>query len=403
MSTPMYYTEFHSEAIDTQNLFYAISANRGNIEHELLIEFRSRLEDLLFDRRLITVPFHPLRWRYHRSKFLSWNNHDWHNEEKDVDVFRTNYFLRDAKFGNEVTFSSLTDDEKVQIVVPMAYLSNPRSDQLLRILKADTEFSIYRFSPWENLVAKDRNRVLPEFFQNLNPKRKKEILNQIEKRKRHVSQDDREEPYEWYRWGFDLYDLDQCCELDFIEDREDFEFFFAWRLYLTDLYDLDSFLLWHLINTFKWRLEDYKEFIEVLFMKYERIVSNPHIKTKVDRAITKIADLKEDNLEIERGSNRNIKIGLPKVKERSSKDGLTALSQSQTVTLIKILRQNNIIFKDGSYQSNTNIAKAFEILTGYGSGGIRKGLSTHIYPKDDLVVLRKALSSLISLIDRELK
>ncbi len=98
-----------------------------------------------------------------------------------------------------------------------------------------------------------------------------------------------------------------------------------------------------------------------------------------------------------------LRIKLPRVKQRIANDGLTTLSQSQTVAFIQIIKDSGIILRDKAFQSNTQIAKAFQVLTGYGSENTRQKLSSPKVDKDALIVVQRKLSDIIRLIDRMLK
>lgn len=274
-----YYKEFGGFKINTQGIYNAVWEFESSFGRALVVEFRERLEDILFDKRMVDVKFHPVHWRYHRDYYRRWMNKDW-KDEAGVSVFYQSFFLRDSRSSGEVKFKSLTDDEKIQIVVPK------------RVSSINVFAAIFGATEEEMAERKRLNRAQAnqeEHFDNLTLERRVEILDNWKNSKYSDDFENDDNPYQYERWAYDIYSLYIPCDVEFSEeDREYFEFFFSWRLNLTDLYDVKLFLDWHLRNTFQDDGDSFKEFVRLLLMKYERIISNPYIINLTNEFLDKV-------------------------------------------------------------------------------------------------------------------
>lgn len=285
---PLYYKDFPNFRIDTHVIYCAVREFEDSFDRSLMIEFRERLETILFEKRLVDVKFRPLNWRYHRNYFLMWKRY---RQEKQIDsVFYQEFFLQDSRHSGEITFESLTDDEKIQIVVPK------------RISSVNPFAAIFGATEEEMAESRklDKERAeKEEHFDNLTLERRTEILDNWENLRYADDFKNDDNPYQYERWAYDIYSLYIPCDVEFSEeDREYFEFFFSWRLNLTDLYDVKLFLDWHLRNTFQDNSDNFKEFVRLLLMKYERVISNPHIIKLTNEFLEKIEKLEVKNGQI---------------------------------------------------------------------------------------------------------
>lgn len=317
-------------SINTNNAYHLLKKNQDDISHHLLVEFRDELENILPRKAQPSAKFHPLHWKYHKEKYLMWQR-DNHWREDGSNVFSPYYFMSDARISGEITYSTLSEDEK---------------------------------------------RTVDESAKKLGEEK-------------------------WSRWGYDAYSLWDNCPLSYEKDEEDFEFFFSWQLRLTDLLKIRAFLQWHIKNTFKSNLMEFKDFIEILYIKYDKILICEKNKKVVFSVLEKIEEKIKEPLSQD---NNTITIGLPnfpRTNSRRKNDELTYLSRERTALLIDILREVNVFLKE-DFQSNVNVAKAIQVLTGYTHNKLRTDL-TAIPANEDLVATKEILQKSINLIDNQLK
>ena len=166
------------------------------------------------------------------------------------------------------------------------------------------------------------------------------------------------------------------------------------------------FLKWHLRNTFQNDLIDFKDFIEIMYIKYDRILCGENNQKVVFKYLDVIEVEVEEiiNTEVLENDGTEIKINLPnlpRAKNRKNGDGLTCLSREQTALLIDTLREINVILKE-EFQYNTNVAKAVQVLTGYSHNKLRTAL-TAPHKKEDLIATQEILQKAIDLINKHLK
>lgn len=93
---------------------------------------------------------------------------------------------------------------------------------------------------------------------------------------------------------------------------------------------------------------------------------------------------------------KKIMVGLPKIKERKGNDSITSLSVNQTALLFNLLRKQNVIFKDESYQFKENIYIAIQVLTGFNKQNIKKAMGLKEYEDNDKNVVRRKIKKLIN-------
>jgi hypothetical protein len=87
---------------------------------------------------------------------------------------------------------------------------------------------------------------------------------------------------------------------------------------------------------------------------------------------------------------------------RVANDSQTSLSQTQTAFLFAIFQKSGFVFSDKDKLSNTKMAQAINILTGYSTQKIRNFLSNPKYSENDKAVTLKEIEAVKELIDKEL-
>ena len=315
-----YYNDFQSPHIKTGKLWSAVKQCEDNFQHSDLIKFREKMQELLFENKKISHLFYPTDWRAFRRDFKEYDDSKWY--EAGMDVFRPYFFMEKS---NNTRIDNLSDDEKLSIVL------SPRT------VMDDLE---------------ERPNV------ELEDDEKKKILEKLNLEKRYVNTEDDADPYNWWRWSYDIYTLNQEFEIDIEKNPDEFEYFFAWQLAVTDLYKIKEFLTWHLENIFQNRVDDFKEYIEIMYLKNKQILINESTKTLVFSSLNKFHieppsnhNITEPTIMEEQELGRKIDIYLPKIKQRIANDGITSLSLKQTAYFFNMLRDEKVIFKDDSYQT----------------------------------------------------
>jgi hypothetical protein len=352
--------KYNKNDIETSNIYYALKEQEGERKRSLVIEFRRRLESILFRKRVYDVKFHPVQWRYFKNKYKQEQSNNWQSK-KGKSVFTLDFFVQDSRFTGEISFDSLTDDEKVQIVVP----KKPPISPFHEIFGAN-DFHI----PQEN-----QNK---EYFESLTDERKTEILAKLKSSLHSYKYINDEDPYQWYRWEYDVYSLYSKCKVDFKKDKDDFVFFFAWKLSLCKYSDVKLFLGWHLGKTFRKNHEMFAEFISLLLMEYKNIVNDPDlIKITYDFLNpSPISEIKMEELNQPRkpkkrqGRPVSEKIELIKPIERLPRDKKTLLDKEGTAKLFSYLIQLDCTLS-GQDNSKDNLSKSIQGLTGFSASHIK--------------------------------
>ena len=107
---------YHVFQINTKNaleLIFEVQDYDQKIEHDLLVEFRNRIEDTLITRVEPTQKFHPVSWEYHRDNCIRWQKKEWTKE--GANVFDPDYFMFNASYSGETRYSSLSDEDKKKV------------------------------------------------------------------------------------------------------------------------------------------------------------------------------------------------------------------------------------------------------------------------------------------------
>jgi hypothetical protein len=363
--------------LDTQNIFREVKAQEPTIDRNLLLELRESMEDLLCRKGSVEVVFSPLEWRYHRQVFLKCQRSEF-SRENPGKIFSDGTFVRPSSTnGICEMIEKLSEDEKIQIVAPL----RSKSDRSA-------------FMPNAQSLQKSYEEG---YFEDLTPERKKEILAKLNEKAGlgfvEEDTDNDANPYDFYRWSYDIYDLGSSCELENPE-KDEYPFFFAWWLRLSDIFDLKPFLQYQLDTSFDGKVEKFKEFIYLSMIKYERILKDS-VSFDPQQRLTFINDtLAKMNLSSDEEKNK-IKVSNPKI-QRKAHDKATSLTLSQTAYLFKLLREQKVIFKDPSYQSAESIYKAIYLLTGYNTQNLKTEMNKKNVSEEDKVVMQKIIKSLSS-------
>ena len=429
-------------AIDTREVYCQLRNKYDDFSVKLLIEFRDRLEDILIKYERVSSEFHPLNWRNFRHEYLQWSNERWRTtEEKNkFQVFNLYYFMHDNVRKKRISINSLTNDEKIQIVAPFrADTSDQEQRPSIPLSRANSKDVSQDLSPLQNQllieIKRDNDFELSKtleshktlIFEDLSEEDRKEILDKLCPPVIPISPDDLNglggmsggnrklinryndnDPYDWWRWEYDIYTLDMSCELTIDSDREDFEYFFAWQLALTDYFKIESFLQEQFEHTFLGEVEIFKKFIKILFRTYKYILTDSDNKEIVFEYIDNLKEIEKVIIDIEKTEDieneGTIIIDLPKfprAKFRTKNDDLTCLTRYRTALLVDTLRQVKVFLSE-DFQPNIHVAKAIQVLTGYSHNKLRTDL-TAVHEKEDLIATQEILQKAIDLITKQLK
>ncbi|WP_428656011.1 hypothetical protein [Runella sp.] len=395
---PVLYERYDKNELVTNDIYFEVRDQEAKLNRDSVIEFRQRLESFLFSKRAVAVKFHPIRWRRFRDRFREEQGVDWRDAKYDT-VFYPAFFLQDSRFTGEISFESLTDDEKIQIVVPKRVVSpNPFSQ-------------IFGMSDEESLAMEKRDREKlnsEEHFDNLTAERRQSILEKLIESLYEVNIKDNNDPYQWHRWSYDIYTFDTPCRISFTEERKDFEFFFAWKLALTDLYDIKLFLDWQLRNTFDGNAYNFKEFVSLLIMKYEKIINSEHIIKLSNDFISTTQDINTE-LSVSQavrfkkaGRPPLEKIEIVKPKERGKGDKKTISEKEDAGKLFSYLAQLRFILTDDA-TSKDNMSKSIQGLTGFSAKQIEDSLLYEGIKPKNLKEARKIVENIKDLIIKYLE
>ncbi len=180
---------------------------------------------------------------------------------------------------------------------------------------------------------------------------------------------------QWIRWAYSSYVFWEDCPLVYKTHGEDFEFFFAWQLFLLDLFKIKDFLEWHVKNTFNGNLKEFKNFIDILYIKYDMILT----RDKNKKVVFSYFDMMEANQQSPSAATlyelANIDLNTPKkkIKEKieipyppkRNKEKWTILSKDDTIKLFDYLIQLECLINDTKKVSKESVAKAIYALTGF--------------------------------------
>ena len=345
-------------AINTCNVLYLLRAKCNDFSIEQLIEFRERLETTLIIHQKVYEKFHPLRWRYFRQKHLDSFPPKWRNEKSKARVFNPVYFMHDTLRTEGIGIDSLTEDEKIQIIAPLRENTSVE-EQLpsIRITRTSDNDIIHHISPGQSLklIKIKRNNTFEMMrelkahrtliFEELSSEERQEILDKISPPKNPISPNDidvlslfvgnrklinrynNNDPYDWIIWERDLYLIDSHCLLSVDENKDDYEYFFAWQLVLTDYFEIESFLQEQFEHSFLGNVEVFKKFIKILFKTYKHILTDDDNKEIVFEYIDNLKGIEKVVNEInmmEQDSKMRIK---QEIEENTKK----TLTQTQWV------------------------------------------------------------------------
>lgn len=428
-------------AINTCNVVQLLKEQCDKFSIEQLLDFRERLETTLIIYHKVYEKFHPLRWRYFRQKYLDAYNQKWRktNDGNKHNIFKPIYFMHDTVRIERISIDSLTDDERIQIIAPLRENTSIEEQRpSIRITRASEDDITSHISPRQSLtlieIKRDNTfKLMNELkahktliFEDLSKNERKEILKRLPTQsissfkeqptkssyyggnRKLVNSYNDNDPYDWSRWEYDLYLIDSHCLLSIYNNRDDYEFFFAWQLALTDYFEIESFLQQQFEHSFLGEVEVFKKFIKILFKTYKHILSDSDNKEIVFEYFDNLKEIEEVIIDIEKTEDieneGTITIDLPKfprAKFRTKTDDLTCLTRERTALLVDTLRQVKVFLSE-DIQPNTHAAKAIQVLTGYSHNKLRTDLTAN-YKKEDLVATQEILQKAIDLINKKLK
>ena len=374
-----YYNDFYNQKINTGDLWRAVKQCEENFQHSDLVAFREKLQLLLFDYKKITAEFHAITWRYHRDKYKHFSDSKWFDEIYNY-VFEPDFFMEKS---NNTSLNGLTDEHKLMIVVPEKI-------------------------PYDDL-SKNCNIELTE-------NQKQDILEKLNKGKRYVNTEDDADPYNWWRWSYDIYTLYQDFEVNIEENPDEFEYFFAWRLAVTDLYKIKEFLAWHLENTFQNRVDDFKEYIEIMYLKNKQILINENTKALVFSNLQKVSiesnpvfatSTSDNETSKTKTKNAKEKLEIPITMVRKNTDTYTILNANDTVILFEYLSEAEAILcqsKHYDYLKKTDKAKAIQVLSGFSHSSLTDHIEKNTRGKDKRAIrnVKKVIDKINYLIQKDL-
>ncbi len=179
------------------------------------------------------------------------------------------------------------------------------------------------------------------------------------------------------------------------QDSPHFDYIFALTLRQTSLQNINDFLNFQ-------RKEyngDFKIFLEICLKEYESLF-NPKTVEIVTKWLASSITISNEQAP---KNEKELIVFLPRIK-RDKNDGATALTADQSAYLMLFLKDVKIILKDNTYQTNEEMAKALQIMTGYKAGQARKMMSTPIekIDKKELKVLKTIVEKLLSSINKHI-
>lgn len=96
-----------------------------------------------------------------------------------------------------------------------------------------------------------------------------------------------------------------------------------------------------------------------------------------------------------------IEIRKPKVPQRKANDNYTSLSLVQTAIFFRLLKEDQIILNDPTYQPDTELSKAIQAMTGFSPNTLRQELGKPLHHIDkELEDIKEVVSSLQRLISK---
>ncbi len=181
-------------------------------------------------------------------------------------------------------------------------------------------------------------------------------------------------------------------------EREEalFDVFFAHMLAHLDLLAIDQFLDYQLERSFRGDVRAFARFLRLLVRKHKDVVVSE------DAALTTLEwiDIWEKRPVPENSGSDSLIVRRKAIAQRKQDDGMTTLSQEQTVLLIALLQNQKVFFR-GEHLTDANAGKAFEILTGYSHNTIRQNLSryTQLFTRYNLEALRKLATAILQVVE----
>jgi hypothetical protein len=269
-------------------------------------------------------------------------------------------------------------DLLVELRKNLEYVLHRRVQPTLKFKPVDWEYHKNKYLQWEKKEWSNEgaNVFNPDYFM-FDASHSGEIrynsLSDDEKIKVDKSAKKAKEE-NWKKWGYDVFSLNSNCPLSIEKDGEEFQFFFAWQLRFTDYFEIKKFLNWHLENTFENAKESCIEFVEILFLKYKKILNDETNrklvfdcleKMKIEPITTQmtITEIVENTFNKSRRKTKE-KIEIP-IPPKRNKEKWTIFSKDDTIKLFDYLIQLGCLVNDTKKVSKESIAKAIYAITGY--------------------------------------
>lgn len=303
------------------------------------------------------------------------------NIASSLKLFKNKHFM--GQFAANLLGSKLTPEAKKDM-----------ASRIEANITANSEPSVL-----ENIIEKYKTKIFDvnlllslgtEFFYALKVKEEKEALVLIDILKSRLIALGLSPDYS----NFKEINANSLTE-DESQDNPHFDYVFALTLRQTALQTVNNFL-----NYQQSRYEgDFRAFLEICLKEYEPLL-NPKTIEITKKWLATASDI-PDEKSIK--NQKKIIVSLPKVR-RDKDDNITVLKADQTVYLALFLKEARIILKDNTYQTNAEIAKALQVMTGYSAESMRQVMSTPIekIDKKDLRALKTNVENLLSFIKKHL-
>lgn len=194
-----------------------------------------------------------------------------------------------------------------------------------------------------------------------------------------------------YQWALDIH---------LTEKDESFDTFFALRWRNIDEMQVDAFLSYQQQQGHWANKADFVRYLCQVVRKHQDVLASPKFKEQIEE-YSNLSAPEQQAAETAAGF-KSIEIKLPKVPPRRNGDGITALSQEETVMAFHYLGQAGLALKDNSYLSEANFHKAIQVLTGYSDVNMRKVNTSAGVNKTQQKNIKRILEAAIRLMDRDL-
>lgn len=174
--------------------------------------------------------------------------------------------------------------------------------------------------------------------------------------------------------------------------------YFALLWKMTDTSESDDLIDYQISKDFSTSKREVIIRLKKIVLEYPLLLP----KTKFDELIELYSQNSSDQNHHSSDDGKKIVITKAKISSRVQGDNLTSLNARETAVLISLMRQLKIILPDNDSQSEINVAKAWQALTGYSNGTLRDKQTANSITKSELKNLQSIAIKLKMLIDRKL-